>query len=186
MAGAWSTVRVKSWVASGRHPVGGGDDDRVRPSGAGGRRAREDARARVEAHARGQRPRLGVGDGRRARRRHREGARSACGERGGVRRGDVRAVGTAAGHVNRPAGLGGGIGRGRFARALIVVRVEVGRVGVDEQLTDRGDLGAARELRLVAADRAGGGLHGPFGRDRRKAHLRSPGDGRAALRVVSM
>ena len=44
MAGAESTVRVKDWVASGLHAVGGGDGDRV---GAAGARAGVPARVAV-------------------------------------------------------------------------------------------------------------------------------------------
>ena len=33
MAGAWFTVRVKVWVASGAHAVGGGEGQVVGPAG---------------------------------------------------------------------------------------------------------------------------------------------------------
>ena len=50
MAGAWSTVSVKVWVASGADAVGGGDGQRVGAAGAGGRRAGEGGGAVAVVH----------------------------------------------------------------------------------------------------------------------------------------
>ena len=59
IAGAWSTVRVKVWVASGCHAVGGGDREAVGAAGARGGGAGEGGGAVAvvdEGHAAGSAP----------------------------------------------------------------------------------------------------------------------------------